>query len=116
MLLNREAYQHEPDNLIYDRSHEPDASNVTVTLSDEKAGILRRGQVLDLAEDAYAVHAADGKPGAIVAQHTEYAADDKELTVTVYISGTFRRSACISAVELSAADVEELRCRGIYLK
>lgn len=116
MVLNKEAYRHEPDNLIYDSSHGLDASNAVVKLEEGKTGSLKRGQILDFTTNAFQIHTAEGKASAIVAEDTEYAADDTEITVPIYISGTFRKSACISDVELSAADVEELRYRGIYLK
>lgn len=53
---------------------------------------------------------------AIIAEDTPYEDGDTEITAAVYISGTFRKSACISSVELETSDIENLRSKGIYLK
>lgn len=116
MKLNKEAYTVERDNLVYDSSHPVDAKNVTVAVPAEGTGAFRRGEILDFTEGGYATHTAGGSAGAIVAESTPYAEGDTELAVPVYISGTFRKSACIASVELAETDIEALRSKGIYLK
>lgn len=115
-LLNRQAYAVEKDRLVYDAKHPVDAAAVPVNITAEEDGVIKRGQVLDCAGEEYSIHAADGDAGAIVAEDTDYAADDTEITVSVYISGSFRASEVIADPELTAGDMEALRGRGIYLK
>lgn len=114
-MLNREAYTMEKDKLVYDLSHPRDAKNVSIT-APEGEGIIKRGQVIDYKDGQYAIHASGGVAAAIVAEDTPYADGDTEITAAVYISGTFRKPACISAVELEISDIENLRSKGIYLK
>ncbi|MFG6330042.1 MAG: hypothetical protein K1W06_11350 [Lachnospiraceae bacterium] len=114
MKLNNEVYKMEKDNLVYDMSHPLDAKNITIALEGE--GVVKRGQVICYADGAYTLHSAGGVAAGIVAEDTPYTAEDTEITVPVYISGTFRTSACISGVELTMADIENLRSKGIYLK
>ncbi|RKI24666.1 hypothetical protein D7V82_14665 [bacterium 1xD8-6] len=116
MQLNQKAYSVEPDNLIYGHSHPVDADNATVSVPEGTAGVLARGQVLDFSEGAYMPHAEGGKASVIVAEDTAYAEDNTEVTVPVYISGCFRKSACIAGTDLTVSDEEELRAKGIYLK
>ena len=52
----------------------------------------------------------------IVAETTGYAADDTDISVPVYISGTFHTGKVKATPELTSADVEKLREKGIYLK
>jgi hypothetical protein len=113
-LLNREAYTVEKDKLVYDGKHPFDVANVPVKVTADTTGTIQRGEVLDYADGAYSAHAEGGTPSAIVAETTEYAADDTEIVVTVYTSGTFRTSEVTP--ELTTADVEALRGKGIYLK
>ena len=115
MMLNREAYTMEKDKLVYDLSHPRDAKNVSIT-APEGEGIIKRGQVIDYKDGQYAVHASGGVAVAIIAEDTPYEDGDTEITAAVYISGTFRKSACISSVELETSDIENLRSKGIYLK
>ncbi len=115
MILNREIYSMEKDKLVYDLSHPRDAKNVSVT-APEGEGVIKRGQVIDYKDGQYAVHVSGGVAVAIVAEDTPYADGDTEITAAVYISGTFRKSACISGVELETSDIENLRSKGIYLK
>lgn len=115
MILNREVYSMEKDKLVYDLSHPRDAKNVSVT-APEGEGIIKRGQVIDYKDGQYALHVSGGVAVAIVAEDTPYADGDTEITAAVYISGTFRSSACISDTELATADIENLRSKGIYLK
>lgn len=114
MKVNNEVYTMEKDSLVYDMSHPRDAKNIT--LASSGAGVIKRGQVVDYADGAYTLHAEGGVAAGIVAADTAYTAEDTEITVPVYISGTFRASACISGVELTTADTENLRSKGIYLK
>ena len=118
MRLNKEAYEVKPDNLIYDNTHPIDGYVVSIKVPAEKAGVLKRGQILDFSESdgSYVPHAEGGSVSAIVVNDVDYAADDTEVSASVYISGTFRKSVCITDVALTAADIEKLRSRGIYLK
>ena len=115
-ILNGFLGESEKDRLIYDGSHPVDAVNVRVSVPEDTDGVLKRGQVIDYADGAYSVHVASGEVSCIVAEETEYAAGETEVTVPVYISGTYRKSACITDVELTAADLEVFRSKGIYLK
>lgn len=116
MIMNKEVYEVSQDRLIYDASHPLDAAVVTFHTPDGAEGCLKRGEVLDYSEGKYVKHTSEGKPGAIVAENASYAADDTDISVTVYISGTFRHAECISDVALEEKDVVELRSNGIYLK
>lgn len=116
-LLNDMAYTVEKDRLVYDAKHPIDATAVQVSVeSDADGGVLKRGQLLDFENEVYSIHADGGTPSAIVAEGAEYTSDDTEVTAAVYISGTFRASEIISESEITAADIENLRSRGIYLK
>ena len=114
MKVNNEVYTLEKDSLVYDTSHPRDAKNIT--LASSGAGVIKRGQVVDYADGAYTLHTEGGVAAGIVAADTAYTAEDTEITVPVYISGTFRASACISGEGLTTADTENLRSKGIYLK
>lgn len=116
MQLNQKAYSVEPDNLIYGHSHPIDADNVTVTVPAGAAGTLKRGQIIDFSEGAYVPHAENGEASVIVAEDTPYAENDTEAVVPVYISGCFRKSACIADTDLTVPDEETLRAKGIYIK
>lgn len=116
MQLNEQAYVVENDKLIYDGKRLIDADNVSVTVPTASVGVLKRGQIIDFTDGEYVPHAASGVASAIVAESTDYAADDTTVTVAVYTSGNFRASACVSDVDLVAADLENLRSKGIYLK
>lgn len=115
-LLNKQAYAVERDRLVYDAKHPVDGAAVPVKITAEEDGVIKRGQVLDCADGEYSVHAANGEASVIVAEDTDYAADDTEITVSVYISGSFRASEVIADPELTAGDMEALRGKGIYLK
>lgn len=115
-LLNKQAYVMEKDKLVYDAKHPIDVAAVQVKITAEKSGVVKRGQILDCADGVYSVHVKDGKVSVIVAEDTSFAADDTEITVVVYVSGTFRISEVISDSELTEGDIEALRGNGIYLK
>lgn len=115
-LLNKTAYAVEKDKLIYDAKHPIDAKMIQLTITSDKDGIVKRGQVVDCASGAYSIHAMSGEVSAIVAEDTSYAADDTEIAVPVYISGTFRMSEVIANPELTEADLETFRTKGIILK
>lgn len=116
MRLNKETYEVGKDNLVYDGSHPFDGATVKITVPVGSVGTIQRGQVLDFADGAYTLHAEGGAVSVIVSVSTPYAADDTEVTVPVYFSGTFRKSACITDSELTITDVETFRSKGIYLK
>lgn len=105
------------DNLIYDHYRLLDAKVVEVKVTGGP-GTLQRGQIIDFDESKkeYSAHAAAGKANCIVAEDTEYTAEDTKIPVTVYISGNFRKSCVVSAVDLDAADEENLRTKEIVLK
>lgn len=115
-ILNKPAYAVEKDKLIYDAKHPTDVANITVTVTPGEAGEMKRGQIIDCKDGKYSIHAENGEPSAVVAETAGYAADDTEIIVTVYTSGTFRASEIIADPELDTADAEALRGKGIYLK
>ena len=110
-VLNSEAYTMNKANLVYDSKHPLDVANIEV-------GTIERGQLIDYddTDGTYSVHAENGKPSAIAAEETSYAADDTSALVTVYTSGSFRQSEVIAAPRITAAHLEILRSKGIYLK
>lgn len=116
--LNKEAYTVEPDHLIYDRYRLIDSWTIPVTVSGVKAGVLKRGQVVDFNAETgiYEPHKSGGAAKCIVARNTAYTEGETEVAALVYISGDFRTSACVSDVELTAGDIEHLRDGGIVLK
>ncbi len=116
MELNKEAYKMEKDNLVYDSTHPFDAKNVPVTVQTGSPGVIARGQVLDFTGGSYKPHAEGGTVSVIVAEDTGYTGGDATVAVPVYISGTFRETACITDTALSDQDREEFRSKGIYLK
>ena len=115
-LLNRPAYEVEKDNLIYEAKHPIDVKIVQVKITSDAAGVIKRGQVIDCETGEYSIHAKSGEPCMIAEEDTSYAADDTEVTVPVYISGTFRASEVIADPELTDADIETLRTKNIILK
>lgn len=115
-LLNRPAYEVEKDNLVYDAKHPVDVKVVQVKVTADEAGVIKRGQVIDSEAGEYSIHAASGEPCMIAEEDTSYAADDTEVAVLVYISGTFRASEVIANPELTDADIETLRIKNIILK
>lgn len=115
-LLNKNAYVMEKDKLVYDAKHPVDGAAVRVKITATDSGVIKRGQVLDCAAGEYSVHAEGGSVSAIVAEDTSYAPADTEITVTVYISGTFRASEVIAEPKLTDEDIEAFRGKGIYLK
>lgn len=115
-LLNKQAYTVEKDKLIYDGKHPIDVMSIPVAITPSAAGEIKRGQVIDCTAGVYGIHAEAGEPSAIAAETTSYAADDTEVMVTVFVSGTFRTSEIIANPDLTEADTEALRSRGIYLK
>lgn len=115
-LLNKQVYTMERDKLIYDATHPIDAGVVQVSITPEEEGVIERGTVIDCTNGIYKVHEAGGEVSVIVAEDTDYAADDTEIVVQVYISGTFRASEVKTDEELTEADLETFRSKGIYLK
>ncbi len=114
--LNNIAYTVEKDKLVYDMKHPIDATAVQVAIESCANGVLKRGQLLDFDNDAYSIHSESGTPSAIVARDATYTSDDTEVVVAVYTSGSFRASEVISDPEITIADIEGLRSKGIYLK
>lgn len=115
--LNENIGEMKPDTLIYDATQRLDARVVEVEVaSGGKGGTLERGQVLDLKDGAYVIHEEGGAANVVVAESTEYSGEDDAVSVSVYISGSFRRSALVSDAELAPGDVEKLREVGIIVK
>lgn len=115
-LMNREAYEVKTDSLIYDGRHPVDARNVQVSITPTTDGMIRKGQVIDEADGVFSLHAQSGTPSCIAAGNVSYAADDTDVIVPCYISGTFHAKKVIAEQELTAADAEMLRTKGIILK
>lgn len=115
-LMNKDAYSVQPDRLIYEGRQPVDAKNMVVAITAETDGVIRRGQVIDEAAGVYSVHAEAGTPSCIAAEDVEYAADDTDVIVPCYITGTYHADAVIASPELTEANVETLREKGIILK
>ncbi len=117
-VLNSPAYAVEKDKLIYDGTYPVDGGAVPVTITADTDGVIKRGSVIDFDEDSeeYSPHKEGGTPSCIVAEDTEYTAEDTAVVVPIYISGTFRTSAIIAEPELGEAGREALRRVGIHLK
>lgn len=116
-LLNKELYKVNGDRLIADIK--PDAITDAVAVTVPKsgaAGIIPRGQVIDDTEDGFAVHTENGTVSRIVAADTEYTEDDTSVVCPTYIAGSFTKSALITALPLTAADIEKFREKGIFIK
>ena len=117
MILNKDAYTVTPDNLIYDTTHPIDGDGITVTMdAAAAAGTIKRGQVIDVSSGTYSIHANGGTPSCIVAEDADYAVGATSVVVAVFTSGTFRKSKLIATPALTAANVETLREKGIFLK
>lgn len=114
--LNKEAYCVEPNKLIYDYLRPIDARNVVVTLPNKKAGLLKRGQVIDFDDGVYVPHAQSGTANCLVTDDVAYTENDTEVVASVYINGNFRKSKVITDVELTETDMDNLRIHGIVLK
>jgi len=115
-VANKLAYTGNPDNLIYDSKHPIDAENVEVTLAGGSDGTIKRGQVIDQSGDAYSIHAAGGTPSVIAAEDIPFEASELKVVVPAYTSGSFRLSELVVSSSLTAAAIEGLREKGIFLK
>lgn len=114
--LNREAYRMEPNPLIYDFYRQIDAKNVVIKLTDAKAGVLKRGQLIDFADGEYTPHTEGGAANCLVSDDVSYKETDTEVVVSVYISGNFRANKVITDAVLTETDADNLRIHGICLK
>lgn len=103
------------DNLIAKPFPPVDAFGVTIPAG---AGVLKRGTVLALNGDAYAVLAAanTGKANCVLADDVD-ASGDAPVTAVAYRTGHFNIGALIVAdgYTMTAADKEALRNGGILL-
>ena len=115
-VANKLAYTQTPDNLIYDSKHPIDAENVEVSLAGGSEGTIKRGQVIDQSGDTYSIHAAGGTPSVIAAEDIPFEALDLKVVVPAYTSGSFRLSELVVSSSLTAAAIEGLREKGIFLK
>lgn len=116
--LNKEVFTVEPDSLIYDGKHPIDCDAVKITLSGGAlgGGTIKRGQVIDENAGAYDIHAENGTPSVVAAEDTAYDEEAETVVVPVYTSGTLRKSKLVAEPELTEADAETLREKGIFLK
>lgn len=117
-ILNSPAYTVEKDKLIYDGTYPIDGDAVPVTIAAGADGRIYRGTLIDFDRESgeYTIHKEGGTPNRIVAEDTEYAAEDTAVVVSTYAGGTFRTSEIIAEPELQEADIETLRSLGIHLK
>lgn len=117
MRMNKLVGDHDNDELIYDGRTPVDAKLVEFSNTDGVASKLEVGSILYLtASSVFSRHAADGEPSVIVAEETEYAADDATTQIPVYTSGTFSLNKIITSTALTAANIETLREKNIILK
>lgn len=114
--LNEEAYRMEPNPLIYDFHRPIDAKNIVIRLTAGKEGVLKRGQLIDFANDTYTPHTEGGLANCLISDDVSYAVTDTEVVASVYISGNFRANKVITDVELTETDADNLRIHGICLK
>lgn len=114
--LNKKAYDCATDNLISDIKHAVDIRAFPISLTAGSKGIIKRGQVIDIADGKFKMHESGGKVNCIVAEGTEYSETDDNVICPVYITGDFNMSALISEVELTDNDIEVFRGLGIFVK
>lgn len=104
-----------PDNLIAKPTPAAETFGVTIPAG---AGLLKRGTVLALTGDIYAVLAIGntGKANCILADDVD-ASGDAPVVAVAYRAGHFNRNALIVAdgYTMTTADTEELRKCGILL-
>lgn len=111
----KKEYEIGSDNMILD-GQKQDVKNITVDVSGKTSdGVVSKGQVLDLAEGKYTVHAENGDVNCIAAGNAEYKAEDASVVVPCYITGSFRKSALVTDVALTEKDEERFRELGIIL-
>lgn len=114
--LNTEGYSVGTDNLIAGNSQHISGRVVEIAVSAGTVTKIKRGQVIDVANGVYALHAKSGTPAAIVATTIAVEASETKVPVEVYESGEFNEMALISAEAITAADKETLREKNIILK
>lgn len=114
--LNKEAYTVGRDRLIYDASHPIDGTIIKVTLPGTEETKIERGQIIDHKDGVFSMHADSGVASVIAAETVIAEKGVTEIELEAYTSGTFRADATVSAVELTDADIQGLREKGIYLK
>lgn len=114
--LNKTAYQMEPNQLIYDFLRPIDAKNVIVKITSGKAGVLKRGQVIDFDSGMYSPHTEGGTASGLVTDDVTYDVTDENVVVSIYITGNFRALKVVTDVSLTETDVDNLRIHGIFLK
>ena len=121
MILNKNVYNVEFDDLIYDGSHPVDGKNVTLSIAAADAnGKVEKGRVVDYDDtnNKYVLHAANGEVFGIVAEDTKYDTVNATtaVVVPVYLSGAIKKAGLVKDVELTETDVEKFREKGIFLK
>lgn len=122
MVQLNESQVATPNNLIYDSELPVEYGTVTLAISPSADGKIEKGQVIDVDFDnstgaaAYSVHAASGVPCAIVAEDEPFVSTDTEVVVSVFTAGNLKANKIVTDVDLTDADVAELRKVGIVLK
>lgn len=87
----------------------------TVTTGAETAGVIKRGQVIDLTSGTYVAHATPGKANVVAFTDIAYEAGATDVIVPVYVTAKLRKSELVSTADVTAADKEALRVAGIIL-
>ena len=122
MVQLNESQVATPNNLIYDSELPVEYGTVTLAISPSADGKIEKGQVIDVDFDnstgaaTYSVHAANGVPCAIVAEDEPFVSTDTEVVVSVFTAGNLKANKIVTDVDLTDADVAELRKVGIVLK
>jgi hypothetical protein len=116
MTLNQQAYEVKADSLVYDGSHPLDGDVYEVDVPGNAAGVIVKGQVIDIKDGGYEIHKSGGTPAAVAAEDTDYEGTEGKIPVEVYTHGALRWSMIVADPELTDTDLETLREKGIVLK
>ena len=119
MLLNRDAYEVKPDNLIISSKHPTDIKIIKVKANQ---GVLERGTVFSLIDNNYVVYGSASNSienaNCILSDRIDTTSDgEEEVAVSVYISGHFNSNelSLYPGTSLDLKSKETLRMLGIYL-
>lgn len=116
MQLNTSGYTVGHDGLIYGDGQPFDGKIVEIEVAAGEVSEIKRGQIIDFAEEKYKLHATSGVPSAIAAETVQVDKSATKVQIEVYTSGTFKESGIVTAVELTSDDKETLRQKNIILK
>lgn len=114
--LNAEGYTVTQDNLIAGNAQNLRGRVVEVTVTAAQVKEIKRGQVIDVSDGKYSLHAKGGTPSVIAAETVEVDQEATKVPIEVYDSGEFRELYLITSEALTAADRETLREKNIILK